>query len=131
MKLSKERFARHYFLLTTQPDLVHRTLGVEVLEAAAKFEKSIAFVQKIDDFASLLTGPGISDSRINACKQFASHPTFEESLITPPILLFTSLITQVINALKVAFGEQTAKQWRTAKAGAIEVYDPFVETMEM
>ena len=38
---------------------------------------------------------------------------------------------QVINAIKVAFGEQTAKQWRTAKAGAIEVYDPFVETMEM
>jgi len=103
-----ERFARHYFLLTTQPDLVHRTLGVEVLEAAAKFEKSIAYVQKIDDFASFLTGPGISDSRINACKQFASHPAFE-----------------------VAFGEQTAKQWRTAKAGAIEVYDPFVETMEM
>ena len=129
MKLPKERFARHYFLLTTQPDLVHRTLGVEVLEAAAKFEKSIAFVQKIDDFASFLTGPGISDSRINACKQFASHPAFEESLIIQP--KFTSLITQVINALKVAFGEQTAKQWRTAKAGAIEVYDPFVETMEM
>jgi len=103
-----EKLARHYFLLTTQPDLIHRTLGVEVLEAVAKFEKSIAFVQKIDDFASLLTGPGISDSRINACKQFASHPAFE-----------------------VAFGEQTAKQWRTAKAGAIEVYDPFVETMEM
>jgi len=103
-----EKFARHYFLLTTQPDLVHRTLGVEVLEAAAKFEKSIAFVQKIDDFASLLTGPGVSDSRISACKKFASHPAFE-----------------------VAFGEQTTKQWRTAKAGAIEVYDPFVDTMEM
>ena len=76
-----------------------------------------------------MTGPGISDSRINACKQFAPHPAFEESLIIQP--KFTSLITQVINAVKVAFGEQTAKQWRTAKAGAIEVYDPFVETMEM
>ena len=81
MKLTKEKFARHYFLLTTQPDLVHRTLGVEVLEAVAKFEKSVAFVQKIDDFASFLTGAGVSDSRINACKEFASHPAFEESLI--------------------------------------------------
>lgn len=103
-----EKFARHYFLLTTQPDLVTRALGVEVLEVAAKFEKSIAYVQKIDDFKSFLTGPGISDFRIRACKKFASHPAFE-----------------------VAFGEETTKQWRTAKAGAIEVYDPFVDTMEM
>ena len=118
-------------MLTTQPDLVHRTLGVEVLEAVAKFEKSVAFVQKIDDFASFLTGAGVSDSRINACKQFASHPAFEESLITRNIGANIGCRYWVINVAKVAFGEQTAKQWRTAKAGAIEVYDPFVDTMEM
>ena len=99
MKLTKEKFARHYFLLTTQPDLVHRTLGVEVLEAAAKFEKSVAFVQKIDDFASFLTGAGVSESRINACKQFASHPAFEESLITGNIGIGSSCVGYLFRLL--------------------------------
>ena len=35
------------------------------------------------------------------------------------------------NAFQVAFGEQTTRKWQSAKAGAIEVYDPDVVTMEM
>lgn len=103
-----EKYARHFFVMSSDPDIVKREIGVTVLLAAAKFEKSIAFCQKIDDFVSFLSGPGCGDLRIEAVKRFASHSTFE-----------------------VAFGPETTSMWRRANVNAIEIYDPQVEIMEL
>ena len=94
--------------MTLDPELHRREFGLSVICETAKFEKSIAYYQKIEDFPSLLSGPGCSNLRIDVARKLASYAAFE-----------------------VAFGEITCKQWLTAKIEAIEIYEPNVETMEL